>query len=139
MQLQKAKVTATDAAERSTLWRALPWSLHLHTLSRAKLEEEREGLRAGFAVLPLRPELPDGDQARSNSLRTGHLGKLDFYLEALVRDVKKPQENPAIGLLLRASKDGEVVAYALSRTLSPALGATPAPIARQADVCGQAA
>ena len=49
------------------------------------------------------------------------MGKLDFYLEALVRDVKKPQENPAIGLLLRASKDGEVVAYALSRTLSPAL------------------
>lgn len=50
-----------------------------------------------------------------------HLGKLNFYLEALDRDVKKPHENPAIGLLLCASKDAEVVEYALSRTLSPAL------------------
>lgn len=50
-----------------------------------------------------------------------HLGKLNFYLEALDRDVKKPHENPAIGLLLCAGKDSEVVEYALSRTLSPAL------------------
>jgi len=50
-----------------------------------------------------------------------YLGKLSFYLEALDRDVKKPHENPAIGLLLCASKDDEVVEYALSRTLSPAL------------------
>lgn len=50
-----------------------------------------------------------------------HLGKLDFYLEALDRDVKKPHENPAIGVLLCASKDDEVVEYALSRSLSPAL------------------
>jgi predicted nuclease of restriction endonuclease-like (RecB) superfamily len=49
-----------------------------------------------------------------------HLGQLNFYLEALDRDVKKPHENPAIGLLLCASKDDEVVEYALSRTLSPA-------------------
>ncbi len=50
-----------------------------------------------------------------------HLGKLNFYLEALDRDVRKPHENPSIGLLLCASKDSEVVEYALSRTLSPAL------------------
>jgi predicted nuclease of restriction endonuclease-like (RecB) superfamily len=50
-----------------------------------------------------------------------HLGKLGFYLEALDRDVKKPHENPSIGVLLCASKDSEVVEYALSRTLSPAL------------------
>ena len=50
-----------------------------------------------------------------------HLGKLNFYLEALDRDHRKPHENPAIGLLLCASKDSEVVEYALSRTLSPAL------------------
>jgi predicted nuclease of restriction endonuclease-like (RecB) superfamily len=50
-----------------------------------------------------------------------HLGKLNFYLEALDRDVRKPHENPAIGVLLCASKDSEVVEYALSRTLSPAL------------------
>lgn len=50
-----------------------------------------------------------------------HLGKLNFYLEALDRDVRKPHENPAIGILLCASKDDEVVEYALSRSLSPAL------------------
>jgi predicted nuclease of restriction endonuclease-like (RecB) superfamily len=50
-----------------------------------------------------------------------YLGKLNFYLEALDRDVKKPHEHPAIGLLLCASKDDEVVEYALSRSTSPAL------------------
>ena len=50
-----------------------------------------------------------------------HLGKLEFYLEALDRDIKKPHEGPSIGVLLCASKDNEVVEYALSRSLSPAL------------------
>ena len=50
-----------------------------------------------------------------------HLGQLQFYLEALDRDVRKPHENPALGVLLCATKDREVVEYALSRTLSPAL------------------
>lgn len=50
-----------------------------------------------------------------------YLGKLGFYLEALDRDVKKPHEHAAIGVLLCASKDDEVVEYALSRSLSPAL------------------
>ncbi len=49
-----------------------------------------------------------------------YLGKLGFYLEALDRDVKKSHEQPAIGVLLCASKDDEVVEYALSRSLSPA-------------------
>ncbi|MGY4492790.1 PDDEXK nuclease domain-containing protein [Pseudomonas sp. TE3610] len=50
-----------------------------------------------------------------------YLGKLEFYLEALDRDVRKPHENPAIGVLLCASSDDEVVEYALNRSLSPAL------------------
>lgn len=50
-----------------------------------------------------------------------YLDKLNFYLEALDRDEKKSHEQPAIGVLLCASKDDEVVEYALSRTLSPAL------------------
>ncbi len=50
-----------------------------------------------------------------------HLGKLSFYLEALDKDHRKPHENPSIGVLLCATKDSEVVEYALSRTLSPAL------------------
>jgi predicted nuclease of restriction endonuclease-like (RecB) superfamily len=50
-----------------------------------------------------------------------HMGQLNFYLEALDRDVKKPFENPSIGVLLCRDKDDEVVEYALSRNLSPAL------------------
>lgn len=50
-----------------------------------------------------------------------YLGKLSFYLEALDRDERKAHENPAIGVLLCASKDDEVVEYALNRSLSPAL------------------
>jgi predicted nuclease of restriction endonuclease-like (RecB) superfamily len=50
-----------------------------------------------------------------------HLGKLNFYLEALDRDVRKPHEGPSIGLLLCASRDIEVVEYALSRSLSPTM------------------
>ncbi len=50
-----------------------------------------------------------------------HLGQLNFYLEALDRDVKKPHENPSIGVLLCRDQDDEVVEYALSRNLSPTL------------------
>ena len=50
-----------------------------------------------------------------------HLGKLEFYLEALDRDVKKKHEHPSIGVLLCATKDQEVVEFALSRAMSPAL------------------
>jgi hypothetical protein len=46
---------------------------------------------------------------------------MEFYLEALDRDVRKPHERPSIGVLLCATKDNEVVEYALSRSVSPAL------------------
>ena len=50
-----------------------------------------------------------------------YLGQLEFYLEALDRDVKKPNENPSVGLIICAGKDDAVVEYALSRSMSPAL------------------
>jgi predicted nuclease of restriction endonuclease-like (RecB) superfamily len=50
-----------------------------------------------------------------------HLGKMEFYLEALDRDVRKVAENPSVGLILCTKKDATVVEYALSRSLSPAL------------------
>ncbi|MDD6715003.1 MAG: PDDEXK nuclease domain-containing protein [Firmicutes bacterium] len=48
-----------------------------------------------------------------------YVSKMDFYLEGLDRQVRKPDENPSVGLLLCASKNDEVVEYAMSRTLSP--------------------
>ena len=50
-----------------------------------------------------------------------HLGQLNLYLEALDRDVRKPNENPSVGLILCTGKDDTVVEYALSRSLSPAM------------------
>lgn len=50
-----------------------------------------------------------------------HLGQLNFYLEALDTEVKMPNENPSIGILLCKGKDTEVVEFALRRNLSPAL------------------
>ena len=50
-----------------------------------------------------------------------NFGKMNFYLEALVREHKKSNENPSVGIILCASKDDEVVEFALSRSLSPTL------------------
>lgn len=60
-------------------------------------------------------------ELKTEKFKPEHLGQLEFYLEALDRDVRKPNENPSIGLILCTSKDETVVEYALSRSLSPAL------------------
>jgi predicted nuclease of restriction endonuclease-like (RecB) superfamily len=60
-------------------------------------------------------------ELKTEQFKPEHLGKLQFYLEALDRDVKKPHEQPSIGVLLCATKEQEVVEYALSRVASPAL------------------
>lgn len=60
-------------------------------------------------------------ELKVDEFKPEYLGKLEFYLEALYRDVRKSHENPSIGVLLCASKDSEVVEYALSRAASPAL------------------
>ena len=58
-------------------------------------------------------------ELKIDKFRPEYLGQLEFYLEALDRDIKKPHENPSIGVLLCRDKDDEVVEYALSRSLSP--------------------
>ena len=60
-------------------------------------------------------------ELKTEKFKPQHMGQLEFYLEALDRDVKLPQENPSIGVLLCREKDSEVVKYALSRSLSPAI------------------
>ena len=50
-----------------------------------------------------------------------YVGKINLYLEALDREVKKKNENPSVGVILCASKDDEVVEFALSRSLSPTM------------------
>jgi len=60
-------------------------------------------------------------ELKIDKFKPDYLGRLEFYLEALDRDVKKENENPSIGILLCRDKDDEVVEYALNRSLSPAL------------------
>ncbi len=60
-------------------------------------------------------------ELKIDEFRPEYLGKLEFYLEALDRDVRKSHERPSIGVLLCATKDNEVVEYALSRSVSPTL------------------
>ena len=49
------------------------------------------------------------------------LGQLEFYLEALDRDVKRSNENPSIGIILCPEADSVVVEYAMSRSMSPTM------------------
>jgi predicted nuclease of restriction endonuclease-like (RecB) superfamily len=60
-------------------------------------------------------------ELKADKFKPEHLGQLNFYLEALDKDVKKTNENPSIGVLLCKDKDSEVVEYALNRSLSPTL------------------
>ena len=60
-------------------------------------------------------------ELKIENFKPEHIGQINFYLGALDRDVKKPNENPSVGVVLCASKDDAVVEYALSRSMSPTL------------------
>ncbi|MEA3498241.1 MAG: PDDEXK nuclease domain-containing protein, partial [Campylobacterota bacterium] len=60
-------------------------------------------------------------ELKTDEFSPSYLGQLEFYLEALDRDVKKEHENPSIGILLCREKNDEVVKYALNRSMSPAI------------------
>ena len=50
-----------------------------------------------------------------------YISKMDFYLEALDRQEKKENENPSVGVILCASKNEQIVEYAMSRSMSPTM------------------
>lgn len=50
-----------------------------------------------------------------------YLGKMEFYLEALDKDVKKVHEKPSVGIILCKNKDEKIVEYSLNRSMSPTL------------------
>lgn len=60
-------------------------------------------------------------ELKTTKFKPEYMGQLDFYLEALDRDVRKANENPSIGILLCKSADSEAVEYSLSRSLSPTM------------------
>lgn len=63
-------------------------------------------------------------ELKTRKFRPADIGQIDFYLEALDRDVKKPDENPSVGVILCTDKDDSVVEYALSRSMSPTMVAS---------------
>ena len=60
-------------------------------------------------------------ELKTGRFKPEYIGQINFYLEALDRDVKKKDENPSVGLLLCTSKNDTVVEYALSRSMSEML------------------
>ena len=60
-------------------------------------------------------------ELKTRRFRPADIGQIDFYLEALDRDVRKPDENPSVGVVLCTDKDDTVVEYALSRSMSPTM------------------
>jgi len=89
----------------SPLVTQLPWTHHLLILGKAKREEEREF----YLRLATREKWPSRELERQIN---GCLFE---------RAIRNPPKRPSIGALLCATKDNEVVEYALSRSLSPAL------------------
>ncbi|MBQ7240027.1 MAG: DUF1016 family protein [Bacilli bacterium] len=47
-----------------------------------------------------------------------YIGKMNLYLEALDRNVKKENENPSVGVILCSSKNSDIVEYSMSKNLS---------------------
>ena len=60
-------------------------------------------------------------ELKTRKFRPSDLGQLEFYLEALDRDVKKENENPSIGIILCREANRIVVEYAMSRSMSPVM------------------
>jgi predicted nuclease of restriction endonuclease-like (RecB) superfamily len=60
-------------------------------------------------------------ELKTSKFKPEYMGQLEFYLEALDRDVRRSNENPSIGILLCQEADHSVVEYAMSRSLSPTM------------------
>jgi len=60
-------------------------------------------------------------ELKTTEFEPAFMGQLEFYLEALDKDVKRSNENPSIGILLCKETNREIVKYALNRSLSPTM------------------
>lgn len=58
-------------------------------------------------------------ELKGGKFKPEHLGQLSFYLTAVDEQVKHPQDNPTIGLLLCKSKNKVVAKYALRQNTQP--------------------
>ena len=57
-------------------------------------------------------------ELKLGEFKAEYLGKMNLYLKALDRDVKKENENPSVGVILCSSKDKDVVEYSLDSNMT---------------------
>ena len=57
-------------------------------------------------------------ELKLGEFKAEYLEKMNLYLEALDRDIKKKNENPSVGVILCSSKDKDIVKYSLSKNMS---------------------
>ena len=60
-------------------------------------------------------------ELKTGKFKPEYIGKLEFYLEAIDRDLRRSNEKPSIGILLCQEADRSIVEYAMSRSLSPTM------------------
>ena len=58
-------------------------------------------------------------QLKNGPFKPEYAGKLNFYLTALDRDIKTPEDNSSIGLILCKDKNNIVAEYALQGMSQP--------------------
>ena len=57
-------------------------------------------------------------ELKLGEFKAEYLGKMNLYLKALDRDVRKENENPSVGVILCSSRDKDVVEYSLDSNMS---------------------
>lgn len=128
--------TYKDKPELSKLLRENTWSNNLHIISKTKSYEEKEFYLKLASKEEYHVQVGNNDyyvdllfyhrelqclvaiDLKIDDFKPEYMGKMDFYLEALDRDIKKPHENPSVGMILCKNADTDVVEYSLSRSLS---------------------
>ena len=58
-------------------------------------------------------------ELKAEGFQSEYIGKMDLYLEALGREIRRDNENPSIGIILCPEADRYDVEYTLNRTMSP--------------------
>ena len=62
-------------------------------------------------------------ELKADGFQSEYVGKMDLYLEALDREIRRENENPSVGIILCPEADRYDVAYTLNRTMSPIMSA----------------
>lgn len=58
-------------------------------------------------------------ELKTEKFKPEHLGQLGFYVTAVDKDIKSPEDNPTIGLLICKTKNEVVAEYSLGVTSLP--------------------